>query len=271
MSSEPELFEPKRYAMRIMQSKGYFAKKTPNGYIDTDADVMAVFQLQMPSWQFLFTKHNLAANVERSEQILLSFGHREVMGGPNKVLETFAQHLDAQPKQGGSPDWSQAGREWAECGWCDGRGVVSAIPVRVQIHGEIEEREYSFACKCDRGRFFAGMRVADDWMIQYAADRKTAEIARHKDVLRRFGIDPEANQATRNRQYRAAIRSMVEQVGSGRATARTVRPFLPKTVEEAKAMLAGTNAGRHMEPPPELDPENLALAVYDNGDERGDW
>lgn len=269
MSHEP--FEPDRYAIRVMQSKGFFLKRTPMGYIDVDADVMAVFRLQLPSWKWLFEKHGLAADNERAERILISFGQREVIGGASKVQETFAAHLDAQPKQGGSPDWSQASREWAECGWCDGRGIVSDIPVLVDRRGEVVERIYSFACRCDRGRFFAAMKVAEDWMIAYAADRKTAEIARHESVLRRFGIEPKASQQTRNRQFRAAIRSMVEQVGSGRATAKTARPILPRTVEEARAVLANARAGRPIEPPPELDPENLALAVYDNGDERGEW
>lgn len=268
MTSEP--FDPKNFALRIMRAKGYMLKRLPDGtFIDTDADVNAVFQLQFPSWKALFEKHRVGADKEKAEHLLTSFGHREVIGGAGKVLETFAAHLDAQPKQGGSPDWSQASREWAECGWCDGRGIVSDIPVLVDRRGEVVERIYSFACRCDRGRFFAAMKVAEDWMIAYAADRKTAEIARHESVLRRFGIDPKADGATRARQFRRAIGGMLEAVASGKVTAKLVQPILPKTVEEARSILADRR--RRTSPPEKLNPERVALAIYGNGDERNEW
>jgi hypothetical protein len=265
-----ECFEWKRYVIRIMQQKGYMAKKLPNGaYVDVDADVMEIFRLQEPSWKSLIERHNLAADRERAEHLLTTFGHREVVGGVGKILETFSKHLEAQPKQGGSPDWSKAGREWRECVWCDGRGVVSNIPVLVERRDEVVERTYSFACKCDNGRRVAGIRVADDWMIQYAADRKTAEIHAHEAKLKRYGIDPKADGATRARQFRRAIGGMLEAVASGKVTAKLVQPILPKTVEEARSILADRR--RRTSPPEKLNPERVALAVYGNGDERNEW
>jgi hypothetical protein len=266
-----EPFSHKRFAIRVMQSKGHFLKKLPDGtYVDTDAEVMTVFNLQLPSWEALFKKHNFAADESFAERMLTAFGHREVKGGPGKVLETFAAHLDAQPRQGGSPDWSKAGREWRECGYCDGRGVVSDIPVRVERRGETVDRTYSFACVCDNGRRFAGVKVAEDWMIRFAADRKTAEIARHEARLASFGIDPRANEQARASQFRAAILRMRQQVGSGAATARTATPSPPQTVVEARAMLAARKP-RKPSPPPQLNPEAVALAVFANGDERNEW
>ena len=98
MSDEP--FSYKRFAIRVMQSKGYMLKKLPDGtYIDTDAEVMTVFNLQLPSWKSLIEKHHFAADESVAERMLTTFGHREVKGGPGKVLETFAAHLEAQPKQ----------------------------------------------------------------------------------------------------------------------------------------------------------------------------
>lgn len=269
MSDEP--FSYKRFAIRVMQSKGYMLKKLPDGtYIDTDAEVMTVFNLQLPSWKSLIEKHHFAADESVAERMLTTFGHREVKGGPGKVLETFAAHLEAQPKQGGSPDWSKAGKEWRECAYCDGRGVISNIPCMVERRGESLFRNYSFACKCDNGRRFAGMKVAEDWMIQYAADRATRWIDVHRAKLERFGIDPGADAVTRASQFRQAIQSMRQQVGQNGQTARTVQPAIPKTVDEARAMLASRKP-RKPAPPPQLNPEALALAVYDNGDERNEW
>ena len=193
---------------------------------------------------------------------------REVIGGATRILEAFAKHLDAQPKQGGSPDWIAASREMAECAYCDGRGVVSKIPVNVVRRGKVVSREFSFACVCDRGRLFAGMRIAEDWMIRFAIERKKAEIAKVDANLERIGINPDADLDTQRRQFRQGIRRMREQVASGTATAKTATPVLPRTVDEAKSLLT---KHRKPEPPPQLNPERVALAVYANGDERNEW
>lgn len=269
MSDDP--FNAKRFAVRVMQSKGYMAKKLPDGtYIDTDAEVMTVFDLQLPSWQALFAKHHFAANESHAEHMLTSFGHREVKGGPGKVLETFAAHLEAQPKQGGSPDWTQNGREWADCCFCDGRGIVSNIPCRVARRGETVDREYSFACVCDRGKFFGTMKRAEDWMLNFARDRKQAEIDRVVPNLKRYGIDPNADAPTRAKQFRAAIQRMKQQIATRAATSRTASPSIPRDVDEARAALSLARAAK-TKPVEKLDPERMALAAFTNGDERNEW
>lgn len=269
MSDEP--FNAKRYAIRVMQSKGYMLKRLPNGaYVDADVEVMTVFNLQLPSWEALIKKHHFAENESHAEQMLTSFGMREVMGGASKVLETFAAHLDAQPKQGGSPDWTTATRELTECAYCENRGVVSNVPCRVRNKwGEEVVREYSFACVCDRGRYFAGMPVAQDWMLHFALDRRKQQTAEGRVSLKRLGVDPDSPIETQRKQFRQAMASMKAQVGKNGQTAKTVRPVLPQTVEEARAMLAARKPA--VNPPEQLNPDRLALAVYANGDERNEW
>lgn len=243
-----EPFDAKGYAARVMRSKGYMLKRLPDGtYIDTDADVNAVFGLQWPSWKALIEKHRLDCDPEKAEKILTAFGHKEVIGGASKVLETFSKHLDAQPNQGGSPDWSQAGKEWSECAYCDNRGIVSDVPCRVMRHGVPVERKYSFACICRAGERFPGTRKADDWMIDFAIQRKQAEIDRLDGFLDRYGIDPDASPATRAAQFRRAFRGMSQAVGKNGTTAKSVRP------------------------PEVLNPEVMALAAYENGDTRNEW
>lgn len=255
-------FDEMSYAARVMRCKGYDPAE--------DEEVTDIFELQWPGWRELIAKHRIGQDPSRAEQLLTGFMQRELKGGATRVLETFAAHLDAQPRQGGSPDWSKAGREWRECAYCDGRGVVSEIPVKIERRGETIDRTYSFACVCDNGRRFAGVKVAEDWMIRLAADRKSAQIARHQTALARYGIDPNADPQTRARQFRAAILRMRQQVGTGAATAKTATPNNPQTVDEARAMLARRKP-RKPSPPPQLNPEALALAVFDNGDERNEW
>ena len=44
----------------------------------------------------------------------------------------------------------------------------------------------------------------------------------------------------------------------------------PQTVDVARAML-DSRKPRKPDPPPQLSPEAMALAVFDNGDERNEW
>lgn len=257
-------FDPMIYAQRIMQSKGYDPA--------VNDELADIFELQWPFWQDLFNRHRLGDDLSRAEQILTRFAQRETFGGATKVLEAFTKHLEAQPKQGGSPDWSAAGKEWRECAYCDGRGVISDIPVKVERRGEVLDRVYSFACICDRGRFFAGMKVAEDWMVRFAADRKQAEIAGHREKLAEFGIDPDADAATRAKQFRAAFVRMKQQIASRKATAKTVRANPSGVMQAANSALGAVRPPkRKPSPPPQLNPEALALAAYDNGDDRNEW
>lgn len=251
-------FDTKDYVIRVLRMKGHTLK---------DPDTNDIFVLQWPSWKALIERHRIGDDPEKAEHLLMTFGHREVIGGASKVLETFAQHLEAQPRQGGSPDWSQAGREWGDCAYCDNRGIVSDVPCRVMRHGVPVERKYSFACVCRAGDRFPGMRKADDWMIDFAIQRKQAEIDRHEGNLRRYGIDPNADGAVRASQFRRAFRGMTQAVGKNGVTAKTVRP---PTESEARAMLAEVKKRHRAEAPEHLNPEVAAYAVYANGDERGD-
>lgn len=252
-------FDAKDYAIRVLRMKGHTLK---------DPDTNDVFVLQWPSWKALIERNRIGDDPANAENLLTTFGHREVIGGASKVLETFAQHLDAQPKQGGSPDWSQAGREWGDCAYCDNRGIVSDVPCRVVRHGETVERKYSFACICRAGERFTGMRKADDWMIRFAVERKHAEIQRVNGNLKRFGIDPNADGATRASQFRQAFRGMTEAVGKKGVTAKTVKPS--GTMAQAYKALEAVRPSVKPKAPEQLNPESLALAVYANGDERGE-
>lgn len=260
MSTEND-FDPMTYAARFMKAKGFDP--------ETDEDAADIFELQWPGWQDVINRHRIGDDLPRAEQLLTGFMQRELKGGATRVLEAFATYLETRPKQGGSPDWTAATREISECAYCENRGVVSNVPCRVRNKwGEECVREYSFACVCDRGRFFGGMTVAQDWMIHFALDRRKAETAKARETLGRLGVNPDAPIETQRKQFRQAMASMKAQVGRDGLTAKTVRPILPQTAEEARAMLARR---KRVEPPEVLNPDRVALAVFANGDERNEW
>lgn len=240
-------FEPRAYAQRVMAAKGYDVEAS-----DEFADI---FELQWPGWRDLIARHRIGDELSRAEQLLTTFMQREVIGGATRILEAFAKHLDIQPKQGGSPDWATAAREMSACAYCEGRGVVSNVPCETRNKwGETVTREYSFACVCDRGRFFGGMRVATDDMLRFAVQRHHEDVKRGRGVLERLGVDPDAAIETQRAQFRQAMQRMKREVASGKA-----KPAAAK-------LTAATNR-----PPEKLNPERVALAVYDNGDERNEW
>ena len=106
-------------------------------------------------------------------------------------------------------------------------------------------------------------------MLNIVADRKKAEIDGHKAKLSRYGIDPHASPTTRAGQFRRTIGRMLAAVKSGEVTAKIVQPILPRTVEEARSILAERRerASRAQG----MDPDRVALAIFKNGDERNEW
>lgn len=247
-------FNAKSFAIRIMRAKGYDPEAS-----DEWAKLLAE---QWPGWKKLFEQYRFYHDPEFAETMFTAFLLREVKGGAGKVLESFTASIEARPKQGGSPALEFSGKDWGDCAFCDGRGIVSEIPSQ-----QDPSRRYSWACVCGRGKLFGTLKQAPDYALDYAEARKKAEIARYDATLAEFGIDPKADPQTRARQFREAVRSMRAQVGAGKASAKHVRP-IPRTVDEARAMMA--KRPRKLAPPPHLDPEAVALKVLNNGDERNE-
>lgn len=272
-------FEPMDYVSRIMKAKGYDVHET-----DEHADI---FELQWPAWRDLLTRYRIGDDISRAEQLLTTFMQRELRGGPTRVLESFAAHLDSQPKATGSPDWTaEASRLDSECDACESRGVVSGIPVVTWLNGQRVERVYSFACVCRLADRFPGMRRADDWMIDFARRRTLAE----RDRLLRWRRERDAEGDT-IADFRGGFRLWLERQKLHRehekkSPARTWQPSgamahahrkladvrTTPMSEAAKraAMNAARNGRRALDPPDHLNPDRLALAALTDGDERGE-
>lgn len=196
-----------------------------------------------------------------------------------KTPSTGAKMVDAliveiQAASEGEPVQSAKPDDFAGCELCHGGIVV--LPIPGGQNGEISNR--AIYCDCGRGQFLWNANERKNLCLATRPDLKAkAFTKRRQDSARagsnlvRYGVDPDADEATQMKQFRQAIKSMASQVGTGVASAKTVQPKPPQTVEEARNMLAGRKP-RKPTPPEHLDPNSLALAVYANGDERGpEW
>jgi hypothetical protein len=264
-------FDPMGYAARIMKAKGFD--------VELNADNEDIFDLQWSGWQNLFNRHRIGEDLSKAEQLLTTFIQRETFGGPTKVIEAFAKHLEAQPRQGGSPDWSTAATEENDCPFCDNRGIVSAVPCRVIRKGEEVDRKYSFACTCQAGKRFTGIQPAEDWVLQHALDRKHREA----DRLHRWRQGRDAAGDT-IADFRGGFRAWLDRQIEARKYAKSgtmdraynaikeVSTAIDKEkADKAKEVLAGLKQAAKTKPPEQLNPERIALAAYANGDERNEW
>ncbi|MBI1324397.1 hypothetical protein GC170_14595 [bacterium] len=188
----------------------------------------------------------------------------------SKMVDALIVEIQAASE--GEPVQTVRADDFAGCELCHGGIVV--LPLPGGKTGEVSNR--AIYCDCGRGQFLWGANERKNLCLANRPDLKAkASTKRREDSARagsnlvRFGVDPDASEAEQMRQYRESVRSMARQVGSGTATARTVQPNPPQTVDEARALLAGRKS--KSTPPPQLNPEAMALAVYANGDERNEW
>lgn len=161
--------EALEFCAAVMRAKGY----DPTHNID----VGDIFMLQRDSWLDVYEKYRLGESEHRRRDVLSGWSSRAFIGNAGRVLEAFTAYLSgrsAQDKPG--PDWSRRGE--SRCGYCEGRGIVSNIPV-ASADGRFDGiRLYSFACVCDRGRMFGGMKTAEEWMLLVAVKRAGMEAER---------------------------------------------------------------------------------------------
>lgn len=195
-----------------------------------------------------------------------------------KTPSTGAKMVDAliveiQAASEGEPIQIAKPDDFAGCELCHGGIVV--LPIPGGANGVIADR--AIYCDCGRGQFLWNANERKNLCLVNQPDLKAKAFAKRREDsaragsnLVRFGVDPDASEAEQMKQFRSAVKSMAGQVGSGIAKARTVQPVPPQTVDEARAMLASRKP-RKPNPPPQLNPEALALAVFDNGDERNEW
>ncbi len=214
-------------------------------------------------------KFNITADVKVIGQLYERIEKTPSTGA--KMVDALIVEIQAasegEPVQTAKPD------DFAGCELCHGGIVV--LPIPGGKNNQISNR--AIYCDCGRGQFLWNANERKNLCLATRPDLKAkAFTKRREDSARagsnlvRFGVDPDASEADQMKQFRSAVKSMAGQVGSGAATARTVRPNPPQTVDEARALLASRKP-RKPNPPPQLNPEALALAAYANGDDRGEF
>jgi hypothetical protein len=151
---------------------------------------------------------------------------------------------------------------FAGCGLChDGVIVLPFADGRRAVY-----------CDCGRGQFLWEANKRANICVINRPDLKAKaftlqreERARAGSTLIRFGVDPEASEA----DQLAAFRKFFDRAKRGIGERSLMPPAKkPMSREQAERALATVRPAKR--PPEQLNPESLALAVYANGDERGD-
>lgn len=134
-------------------------------------------------------------------------------------------------------------------------------------------------CDCGRGQFLWN---ANDRKVLSFVNRpdlkakafgiRREEIARSGSTLIRMGIDPEAPDELRQKQFREWILGMKTRLARGMVKGSTPEPpRKPPSCEQAEKAIASIRKPAKPNPPEALNPEALALAAFSNGDERNEW
>jgi hypothetical protein len=177
-------FDAMAFGVSILKSKGY--DTTVNN------DAADIFMLQKESWVSLYEKYRLA-DENFAAEVLRDFAMRPFVGGAGRVLEAFATFLSARSHKVPGPDWSETAQQAATeaCGYCEGRGVISSVPVMSPRGAFDGVREYSFRCNCFASQKFASLSPAQDWMYKFAVSRNKERYERLRQWGQRNGIEIE--------------------------------------------------------------------------------
>lgn len=197
-------FDPKDYLERIFRLKGHAPESNP--------DIIEIMRIQWPSWKSLFERHRLPVDSGRAETLLTDFGPVQTYG-PASIIEAFSDYLDAKPKTFvGGPDWAEIGRTApsGRCPYCDGRGIVSDIPVQSATGRYQGVRHYSFRCCCFAAIAYGGTPEATPQMLEYAQKRHGREADKRKEWLKANGFDFQTES-----QFRADFRRWLEKQKGG--------------------------------------------------------
>ena len=192
----------------------------------------------------------------------------------DKTPATGAKLVDAviveiQAAAQGEIEPAQTPTSFAGCGLChDG---VFSLP--------FPDGNRAVYCDCGRGHFLWSANGSKAMSFSNRPDlkaRATAiqrqEIARSGSTLIRMGIDPEAPDELRQKQFRRWVVGMKERL-AGELTrgSKPKPPAKQPSREMAEKALAAVRRPGRPKPPEQLDPEALALAVYENGESRAEW
>lgn len=214
---------------------------------------------------FALKKHGLEASIETLSLLCERIDKTPATGA--KLVDALIVEIQAAAQ--GETEPAAQPTSFAGCGLChDG---VSVLP--------FPDGNRAVYCDCGRGHFLWTANGSKNLSFANRPDlkaRATAiqrqEIARSGSTLIRMGIDPEASGEVQQKQFRAWIVGM--KVRLGRELAQGSKPEPPRkppSREHAEKAIATVRKPAKPTPPPQLNPEALALAVYDNGDVRNDW
>lgn len=242
--------------------QGLFSQR---GFNPLSEEISGLIEGQWSNWKRLLIDSGLAHDRETAEQIAYKFASHKVIGGAGRIFENFAEFLNSKPK---------AVREFEEsrylapvdsgCEICEGEGVVMA-PV---VNREGRQKNAAFGCSCQLGRTrYGGIPAATPEILEWKQGKNRAEREKDREYQKGLGLDPDkpVGFSEFNRKVQDVARNppqiAQERLSGGQSIDSTC---------EAQSSIWRNSWGSDGHPVPvEAREDSLALAIFENGEERG--
>lgn len=238
------------YVKRLFSQRGYNA---------TEDAVIELIEGQWHNWKRLLLETGLCHDRQTAEDTAFKFSTHKVIGGAGRIFENFAEYVQGKPKPVREFEESRFSSDSQGCELCEGQGVIMAEVVNRE--GRIKNA--AFGCSCDRGRtIYGGIPQAAPEILDWRRSQVRTEKTLAMEYLKKVGCDPY------QRIGFSEFNKMIQEVAridrkQGKAQLQTGKPIdLPSKDQSPNTR----NSRAGFQEPSE---DELALAVFENGDERG--
>jgi len=243
------------YIRRLFSQRGYNA---------TEDSILNLIEGQWPSWKRLLIESGLCHDRQLAEDVAYKFSLHKVIGNAGKIFENFAEFVNCKPKEIREFEESRYNDQAPEdCDLCDGLGIIMAEVV----NREGRVKNAAFGCRCQKGRVvYGGVMPATEEIIECARLQRRLKATREIEYLRSLDIDP-------HKPF--TFSEFVKRVKTMAANGAIFRSVQSKHADGYKQSTGEQPQNLRKARPVYADFENienedgLALAVYQNGDERG--
>ena len=241
----------KDYVNALFKSRGYDPEKE---------EVFETIENQWENWKRLMVQSGLNADKGVAEDVAYEFSTKRVMGGASRIFEHFADYVLSKPKKVREFEAAKyTVRENVQCDICEGRGVVM-IPVTCTAKDGIERTEKrGYKCECEASIPYSSITMASPDMLDLACKEVRLRDQELSAWSAANGLD-ESDPAEYRRQWARMFSAKPLFANSAKDRPRTGRdkPAEESTTREREVVKAGIP-----------DEREMALAAYDDGDERG--
>lgn len=242
--------------------QGLFSQR---GFNPLSEEISGLIEGQWSNWKRLLIDSGLAHDRETAEQIAYKFASRKVIGGAGRIFENFADFVNSKPREVREFEESRFSQPVESgCEICEGTGTV-----RYPVSKRDGRTEFCrFGCTCLLGRTrFGGIPAATPEVMAWARHQNGIELTKAREYLKSLGFDPdkpptfsEFNRVLQRRPRNPPQIAQDRITGVGSVDSSS----------EAQSSIWRNSWGTDGHPVPvEVREDSLAVAIFENGDERG--